>query len=156
VNIKLKKWTPPPPPPRWYLYFGVLKRLTWPNDLKSYAGGSVASDRACHAVQDKRDDPDQKGYSGPTGLGLGVVFKTAPLRVFNCREACNNCRAETSDNRRGQGWQWTVAPVEEEELRHTLQAFFIHLRSDEHIESNSVLTSLSGLNILCRYKRVLL
>jgi hypothetical protein len=33
--------------------------------------------RACHARQVKGDDPEKKGYPGPSGLGFGVGL-TAP------------------------------------------------------------------------------
>jgi len=39
----------------------------WPKDPDSYAGGTVAAGRTSHAGQVEGDDPDKKGYSGPTG-----------------------------------------------------------------------------------------
>jgi hypothetical protein len=33
---------------------------------------AYATDRASHARQVKGDDPDKKGYPGPTGWGFGV------------------------------------------------------------------------------------
>ena len=35
-----------------------------------------ATGRASHARQFKDDDPDEKGYPGPPGWGLGVVLTT--------------------------------------------------------------------------------
>jgi hypothetical protein len=45
--------------------------LAWSNDPESYASGSVATGRVSHAGQVKGDDPDEKGYPGPPGWGLG-------------------------------------------------------------------------------------
>jgi hypothetical protein len=47
----------------------------WSNDPESYAGGSVATDRASHARQVKGDDPDKKGYPSAPGWVLGVGLK---------------------------------------------------------------------------------
>jgi hypothetical protein len=38
---------------------------------------AYATGRASHARQDKRDDPDKKGYPGPPGWGFGVGLTTA-------------------------------------------------------------------------------
>jgi len=35
--------------------------LVWSNDPESYAGGSIATHRVCHAGQDKGDDPNKNG-----------------------------------------------------------------------------------------------
>ena len=43
----------------------------WLNDPESYARGSVATGRASHARHVDGDDPDRKGYPGPSGWGLG-------------------------------------------------------------------------------------
>ena len=56
-------------------------RLAWSNDPESYAGGSVATDRASHARQVKGDDRDKKGYPGPPGWGLGVELTTPPHKI---------------------------------------------------------------------------
>jgi hypothetical protein len=56
---------------RRYLYFDVVVGLAQSNDPESYPGGSVATGRASHAGQVKGDDPDEKGYPGPPGWGLG-------------------------------------------------------------------------------------
>jgi hypothetical protein len=41
------------------------------SDSESYAGGSIATDRASHSRQVKSDDPDKKGYPGLPGWGVG-------------------------------------------------------------------------------------
>jgi hypothetical protein len=58
-------------PHRRYLYFDAVVGLAWSNDPESYAGGSVAIGRVSYAGQVKGDDPDEKGYPGPRGWGLG-------------------------------------------------------------------------------------
>jgi len=46
--------------------------LVWSNDPEAYAGGSVATGSPPpHAGKVEGDDPDEKGYPGPAGLGLG-------------------------------------------------------------------------------------
>ena len=69
-------------PPKKYPYFDVVEGLAWSNEPKSYAGGSLATGRASHARQVKGDDPDEKGYPGPPGWGLGVGL-TTPHRINN-------------------------------------------------------------------------
>jgi hypothetical protein len=39
---------------------------------------AYATGRASHARQVKGDDPDKKGYPGPSGWGLGVRLTTPP------------------------------------------------------------------------------
>jgi hypothetical protein len=46
--------------------------LACSNDLKSYAGGSVATGRVSHAGQVKSEVPDQERHPGPPGWGLGI------------------------------------------------------------------------------------
>jgi hypothetical protein len=46
-------------------------------DPESYAGGSVATGRATHAEQVKGYEPDEEGYPGPPGWGLGVRLTTS-------------------------------------------------------------------------------
>jgi hypothetical protein len=46
-------------------------------DPGSYAGGSVAAG-SLHAGEVKGDDPDKKGYPGPSGWGLGVGLTALP------------------------------------------------------------------------------
>jgi hypothetical protein len=48
--------------------------LAWSKDPGNYAGSSLAG-RAFHARQVKGDDPDEKGYPGPPGWGLGMRKK---------------------------------------------------------------------------------
>jgi len=43
---------------------------------------ACATGRASHARQVKGDDPDENGYPGPPGLGLGVGL-TTPHRKNN-------------------------------------------------------------------------
>jgi hypothetical protein len=45
-------------PSRRCLHFEVVEGLEWSDDPESYAGSSVAIDRASHAGQVKGDDPD--------------------------------------------------------------------------------------------------
>jgi hypothetical protein len=54
-----------------YLYSDAVMGLARSNDPESYVGGSVAIGRVSHAGQVKGNDPDEKGYPGPTGWGLG-------------------------------------------------------------------------------------
>jgi hypothetical protein len=49
-------------------------------DPESYAGGSLATGRVCHAGQIKGDDPDKKGYIGPPGWGLVLGVTTPPRK----------------------------------------------------------------------------
>jgi len=48
------------------------------SDRESYAGGSIATERASHSRQVKSDDPDKKGYPGLPGWGLGMRLTTTP------------------------------------------------------------------------------
>jgi len=41
---------------------------------------AYATGRASHARQVKGDDPDEKGYPGPPGWGLGVRLTTSPCK----------------------------------------------------------------------------
>jgi hypothetical protein len=54
--------------------------LAWSYDPESYVGGSVAAGTVSHAGQVKGDDPDNKGYLGPLGWGLGVGLKDPPRK----------------------------------------------------------------------------
>jgi hypothetical protein len=56
----------------------VVVGLAWSYDPESYAGGNVADGRVSHAGQVKGDDPDKKGYPGPTGWELGVRLTAPP------------------------------------------------------------------------------
>lgn len=66
-------------------------RLAWLNDPVSYASRSIASGKASHARQVEGDNPDEKGYSGPLGWGLGMGLTTPSHNIFNRQEASNNC-----------------------------------------------------------------
>jgi hypothetical protein len=48
-----------------------LYLMAWSNDPESYASSSIATGSVSHAGQVKGDDPDEKGYPGPPGWGLG-------------------------------------------------------------------------------------
>ena len=63
----------------------------WLNDPVSYASSSIASGKASHVRQVEGDSPDEKGYSGPPGWGLGMGLPTPSHNIFNCQEAPNNC-----------------------------------------------------------------
>ena len=61
--------------------------------------------RASHARQVKGDDPDEKGYPGPPGWGLGVRPTTSPckkeilLRNLKRRpRPTQGCRADDDDD----------------------------------------------------------
>jgi hypothetical protein len=56
--------------------------------------------RATHARQVKGDDPDEKGYPGPPGWGLGVRLTTPPHKKY-CYET----------SRGGQGPPRAVEPM---------------------------------------------
>jgi hypothetical protein len=58
----------------------------WSNDPESYVGGSVATGRVSHVGQVKGDDPDQKGYPGPPGWGLGVRLTISHRKHCHCYE----------------------------------------------------------------------
>jgi hypothetical protein len=68
------------PTPGKYPYFDVVMGLALSNDPESYAGGSIATNRATHARQVKGDDPNKKGYPGPPGWGLGVGLTSPPFK----------------------------------------------------------------------------
>jgi hypothetical protein len=46
--------------------------LEWSKDPEGNPGGSVATGRVSNVRQVKGDDPQEKGYSGPPGWGMGV------------------------------------------------------------------------------------
>jgi hypothetical protein len=43
---------------------------------------AFATGRVSHAIQIKGDDPDEKGYPGPPGWGLGVMLTTPPHKKY--------------------------------------------------------------------------
>jgi hypothetical protein len=47
-------------------------RLACSRDPESYADGSIATGKVSHAGQVKGEEPDEKGYAGPPGWGLGI------------------------------------------------------------------------------------
>jgi hypothetical protein len=58
--------------PRWCLCLVVAVWLACSNDLRSYAGGSVATGRVSQAGQVKSEVPDKARHPGHPGWGLGV------------------------------------------------------------------------------------
>jgi hypothetical protein len=58
--------------------------LAWSYDSESYAGNNVAAGRVSHAGQVKGDDPDKRGYPGPTGLWLGMGLTVPPRKMLYC------------------------------------------------------------------------
>jgi hypothetical protein len=46
--------------------------------LRAMMAVAYATGRVSHARQIKSDDPDEKGYPGPPGWGLGVRLTTPP------------------------------------------------------------------------------
>jgi len=75
-------------PPPQMVSFDVVVRLAWSKDPESYAGGGMATVRASHSGRIKGDYPDEKGYPGPPGWGLGIRLTTSPhKRVENLSDA---------------------------------------------------------------------
>jgi hypothetical protein len=56
--------------------------LVWSNDSESNDDGSVATGRVSLIGQVKGEDPDQKGYPGPPGWGLGVRLTTSHRKHY--------------------------------------------------------------------------
>ena len=69
-----------------------MRGLTWPNDPKSYASGTLATGRATLAGQIEGDDPDERGYPGPPGWGLGVRLTTSPCKKLIVTKPYNKPR----------------------------------------------------------------
>jgi len=81
VQISLAKDIPPP---RRFPYFDIVVGLACSNSLENYAGGSVAIGRASHTRRVKGDDPDEKGYPGFSGWGLGVGLTLHSIENMFC------------------------------------------------------------------------
>ena len=47
---------------------------------------ALATGRATLAGQGEGDGPDERGYPGPPGWGLGVRLTTSPRKKTNCYE----------------------------------------------------------------------
>jgi hypothetical protein len=74
--------------PRRYIYFVVMVRLAWSNDLESYAGGSVATCRTTYAGEVESDDPDKKGYPDRPSWGLAREANNfTSVKTSYCLEA---------------------------------------------------------------------
>jgi hypothetical protein len=58
-------------PHRWCLHLIVVMGFECSRDPESSAGGSVAIGSVIHAGQVKGSEPDEEGYPGPPGLGVG-------------------------------------------------------------------------------------
>jgi len=52
--------------------------FVWSKDIESYAGGNIATGRASHSGEVEGDDPDEYGYPGPPGWGLGMNLTPSP------------------------------------------------------------------------------
>jgi hypothetical protein len=48
--------------------------------LRAMLAVAYATGRVSHDRQVKGDDPDEKGYHGPPGWGLGVRLTTHPIK----------------------------------------------------------------------------
>jgi hypothetical protein len=68
--------------------------------LRAMLAVAYATGRVSHARQVKGDDPNEKGYPGPPGWGLGVRLTTTPHKKY-CYET----------SRGGQGPPRAVEPM---------------------------------------------
>jgi hypothetical protein len=68
--------------------------------LRAMLAVAYATGRVSHAKQVKGDEPDEKGYPGPPGWGLGVRLTTPPHKKY-CYET----------SRGGQGPPRAVEPM---------------------------------------------
>jgi hypothetical protein len=72
--------------------------------LRATLAVAYAFGRVSHAGQVKGDDPDEKGYPGPPGLGLGVRLTTPPHKKILLRDLkrkprpTHGCRADDDDD----------------------------------------------------------
>ena len=60
--------------------------LKWSKDPEGNPGGSVATGRVSNVGQVKGDDPEEKGYSGPSGWGMGVGPTALPRQKLMSRQ----------------------------------------------------------------------
>jgi hypothetical protein len=63
-------------PPRRYPYFDVVVGLCVVTIPRALLAVPYATGRVSHSRQVKGDDPDKKGYPGPTGWWFGVGLTT--------------------------------------------------------------------------------
>jgi len=54
--------------------------------LRAMPAVALATGRATLAGQVDGDGPDERGYPGPPGWGLGVRLTTSPCKKTNCFE----------------------------------------------------------------------
>ena len=55
--------------------------------LRAMLAVAYATGRVTHARQVKGDDPDKKGYPGPSGWEFGVGLTTSPSKKTYCYES---------------------------------------------------------------------
>ena len=65
-----------PPPPEGIPTLMQWRSLRGHMNPRAMLTVAYATGRASHATQVKGDDPDEKGYPGPPGWGLGVGLTT--------------------------------------------------------------------------------
>jgi hypothetical protein len=71
--------------------------------LRAMLAVAYATGRVSHARQVKGDDPDEKGYPGPPGWGLGVRLTSPPHKKILLRDLkrrprpTQGCRADDDD-----------------------------------------------------------
>jgi hypothetical protein len=72
--------------PRRCFRLVVAGGLVGTHDLKSYAGGSVATGRVSHTGQVKSEVSDKERHPGPAGWGLGIGLTSQSHKKQTCRE----------------------------------------------------------------------
>jgi hypothetical protein len=75
---------------------------------------AYATGRVSHARQVKGDDPDEKGYPGPPGWGLGVRLTSPPHKKILLRDLkrrpspTQDCRADDDDDDDDDFHLWSI------------------------------------------------